>query len=202
MEKGKKRTTATVIVMIVLAAFIIIFYYYWSNRTEPLSSSKKQSEEQLLINKDLKLYYPDTPREVVKLFAHMMKAIYGDQASEDEVKALALKIRELYDQELLNKNPEDTYLANLNSDLAKWKKEKRKITNYLMVRENKDEDSEIDGVKYATRYVSFTIQKNNKFSEVWKVLLRQDKDKKWKILGWKLAPEDESEVSAADGSED
>jgi cell division protein FtsX len=103
MKNAKTRTTATVAFMIVLAIAILLFYYYWSNRTESLASSgKKVSQEQALINKDLTMYYPETPREVVKMFAGIMKALYC-HPSEDEIKPLALKVRELYDQELLNK---------------------------------------------------------------------------------------------------
>lgn len=192
MKKAKKKTISTVVLMIVFAVCILLFYYYWSTRTEPLGGTKKVSEEQALIDKDLTLYYPETPKEVVKLFAGMMKALYGDP-SEDETKALAAKIRELYDQEFLDSNPEDTYITNLYSDLAKWKKENKKITNFILVNEDDNQDSEIDGVKYATRYVSFTIQKNGKFSETWKILLRRNDYKQWKILGWELAPEEDSE---------
>jgi hypothetical protein len=69
---------------------------------------------------------------------------------------------------------------------------------------NKDEEKQnkIDGVKYATVFVSFTIQENGKFAEVWKVILRQDADKKWKILGWKLVPDNDSSLSSADDSAD
>lgn len=183
---AKKKTTATVVSMIILAAGIILLYYYWTNRTEPLSNSEKsKSEAQKFIDKDLVQHYPETPKEVTKLFAGMMKALY-DTPKENEVKPLALKIRQLYDGELLANNPENTYLTNLYTDLAVWKKQNRKITNYLLIREEEEQDKEIDGVKYATKYISFTIQQNIKFTETWKVLLRQDANMRWKILGWDL----------------
>ncbi len=189
---GRKRTAVTVVSMIVLAAAIIAVYYYWSNRTEPLSNAEKSlTENQKLINKDLVQNYPETPKEVTKIFASIMKAIYSNP-KEEEIKPLALKVRELYDDELLANNPENTYLTNLYSDLANWKKKNRIITNFLLVKEDEEEQKEIDGIKYATKYISFTIQQNIKFTETWKVLLRQNEEEQWKIMGWSYIKDDNS----------
>lgn len=191
MQKAKNRTAATVVTMLVIAMAILSFYFYWSFRTSPLDevSVEDMTEVQKLINKDLELYYPETPREVTKLFGSMMKNLY-DNISDEEREALALKIRELYDEEFLAANPQETYIKNLYSDVASWKAENRRISTSHLVKENLEQQVELDGVKYATVYLSFTIQENGKFTETWKVMLRQNADKKWKILGWKVAPED------------
>jgi Tfp pilus assembly protein PilO len=198
MGKAKKRTTTTIVVMTLLAIMILLFYFYWSNRTEPLDSSvENQSEVEKLLNKDLVLYYPETPREVVKLFSNMMKVLYDDlnnKMSEDEVKALALKIREIYDTEFLENNPEEIYIQNLYTDIASWKEKDRRITNTRVVNEDLEEENEIDGVKYSVNYVTFTIQENSKVIETWKILLRQDENEKWKILGWQVVPKDGNSV--------
>jgi hypothetical protein len=186
--KGKRRTAATITLMTILAVVILITYYYWTHRTEPLSSENNLTEVQKLVNKDLDLYYPGTPREVVKLFASMMQTLYNNPEDKD-IGALALKLRDLYDQEFLNSNPEDAYLSNLDSELKVWKEKNRTITNYLLINEEQEKVSEIDGVKYATEYISFTIQENSKSTEIWNVLLRQAVDGQWKILGWEPVSE-------------
>jgi hypothetical protein len=184
MMKGKRRTATTIILMIIFAGVVLMTYHYWINRTQPLHSSDNNlTEVQKLVKKDLKLYYPDTPRETVKLFAAMMKALYNNPKDKDR-KELALKLRELYDQEFLDSNPEDTYLSNLEVDLKKWDDKGRKITNFLLTNEDQVNEREIDGVEYATEYISFTIQENSKTTETWNVLLRRNSDQKWKILGW------------------
>jgi hypothetical protein len=194
MMKTGKKATKTIGIMIFVAIIILVFYYYISNRTDPIqdTSTDNLSETEKILNEDLQLYYPETSKEVVKFFARIMKALYNNP-KDDEVKPLALKIRELYDEEFLKNNPEDTYLTNLYTDIAAWKDKDRKITNYLLVKEDDEEDKKIDGVKYSTKFVSFTIQQNIKFSETWKVLLRQDENKQWKILGWEYVPEEEDE---------
>lgn len=186
--KGKRRTATTITLMTILAVVILITYYYWTHRTEPLSSEENLTEVQKLVNKDLDLYYPGTPREVVKLFASMMQTLYNNPEDKD-TGALALKLRDLYDQEFLNSNPEDAYLSNLDSELKVWKEKNRTITNYLLINEEQEKVSEIDGVKYATEYISFTIQENSKSTEIWNVLLRQAVDGQWKILGWEPVSE-------------
>jgi len=191
-SKGKQRTAWTIIIMTILAIAIIIFYFYWTNRTNPLGGNpdEKLSETQKLIKKDLDLYYPETPREVVKLFGSMMKALYNER-EDDEINALALKIRELYDEELLANNPEDKYLKDLYSDLAEWEESDRRISNYLLIDDEEDTKTEIEGVSYTVIRIAFTIQENTKFTETWKVLLRQDENEKWKIVGWGSVPQTE-----------
>ena len=190
MNKYKRRTVVTIGFMILFAVIILMVYYYLSNRVTPLTGLEGEnlSETEKILAVDLEYNYPETPREVVKLFARIMKSLYHDPENED-VEPLALKIRELYDVEFLENNPEDTYLTNLKTDIAEWKENNRSITNYILVNKELEQTKEIDGINYSVVYVSYTIQKNKKFTETWKILLRQDENKEWKILGWEYAPD-------------
>lgn len=103
MNKSKKRTTSTIISMTVFAVVALMLYYYWINRTEPLEETTRElTEIEKVLEKDLDSNYPKTPREVVKLYSNMLKLIYTD-LEEEELEALAWKIRELYDLELIEK---------------------------------------------------------------------------------------------------
>lgn len=189
MKKAKNRTTITIAVMSIIAIALLGFYFYWNYRTKPIEevSLEDMTKAQKLIAKDLELYYPETPREVVKLFGNMINALY-DNVSDEDLEPLALKIRELYDEEFLAANPEEAYLTNLKTDLAEWKKNNRRIaTNFIVKKENEQQDV-MEGVNYSINYVSFTIQEEGKFTETWKVMLRQDSNQKWKILGWQVMP--------------
>ena len=191
MKKTGNRTAVTVISMLFIAIIIVSFYLYWSYRTTPISeiSVEDMTEAQKLIQKDLDLNYPETPRETVKLFGNMIKALY-DNIKDEDAEPLALKVRILYDEEFLEANPQDTYLKTLYSDLALWKKKDRRITSFMLVNDDQEQREEIDSIQYATEYISFTIQENRKFTEIWKVILRQDESSQWKILGWQTVPED------------
>lgn len=185
MGKARKRTAATIGAMTVIAVIVLLFYYYWANRVTPIedTSMANLTENEKILAEDFGKNYPATPREVVKSFARIMKALYSEPKDE-ELEPLAMKIRELYDKEFLANNPEDSYLTNLKTDIASWKEKNRIITNFLLANEDKEQESVIDGVNYSVNYVTYTIQENIKFTETWKVLLRQDEKKKWKILGW------------------
>lgn len=192
MGKAKRRTATTIVTMVIAAVSILLLYYYWTNRTDPLkeTSIEELSEIEKLLDKDLDRNYPETPREVVKLHSSMLKTLYTD-LEDEEVESLALKIRELYDVEFLENNPEENYLINLYSEITEWKKANRTISKFMLVNADLEQNSTIDGREYADVYVSYTIQEKRKFSEIWRFLLRQSEDDKWKILGWGLYPEEE-----------
>lgn len=194
MKNAKNRTSKTIGIMLVITIVILLIYYYTSNSTKPLIEESEQNltEVEKILREDYESNYPGTPRETVKAFARIMRALYNNPKDE-EIEPLALKIRELYDEEFLQNNPEDSYLVNLKTDIAKWQEEKRVITNYLLVKEEIEEEKVMEGVKYSVNYVQYTIQENGKFTETWKVLLRQDSNKKWRILGWEFVPKDDNE---------
>ncbi len=191
MGKARKRTIVTIGLMTLFAIIILLFYYYWTNRVTPLedASTENLTETEKILAEDLENEYPATARETVKVFAGVMKALYNEPKDE-EIEPLALKIRELYDEEFLKNNPEDTYLTYLKTDIAEWQDKDRRITNFLLVNDEQEQESEVEGVKYSLNYVSFTIQENIKFTETWKILLRQDEKKRWKVLGWEFVAEE------------
>ena len=193
MGKSKQRTVTTIIAMTIIAVIIVIFYFNWSNKMDNYqdTSAKGLSEADKLINLDLKQNYPETTEAVVKLYCNMIKVVHSG-IKDDQVKALAIKMRELFDTELIQNNPEDSYLQKLYSDVASSKDKGRVITNYLIDKENIDQQNTVDGKDYATVYVSFTIMEKSKFSENWRYLLRKDDQGLWKIMGWEFAQNNEA----------
>ena len=191
MNKLSRKNFKTVGFMTAFALAIVLLYYYLTTRTEPIvdTSVTSKTEYEQINNIDLEQNYPATPREVVKLFGRIIKYLY-DQPKDDEIKPLALKVRGLYDEAFLEHNPEEDYLNDLYTELASWQEDNRRITNYLLTNEDLEEDSEIDGVKYSVKYLTYTIKEKAKFTETWKVLLRQDEKNRWKIMGWEYVPAD------------
>lgn len=189
MGKSKWKTVGTIIFMMIIAGIVVMFYFYLSNRTTPLKTSKRQmTEVEKMINLDFDNNYPGTPREVVKVYGNMLKTLHSD-IKDDQVKALALKMRECFDDELLNNNPKDQYIKNLFSEVASSKKKGKKITNVLIVNKSKEKEKTIKDKEYAIVYVAYTISKKSKYSETWKYLLRQNDKKQWKIMGWEYVPD-------------
>lgn len=186
MGKGSiRRTVMTIFTMTIVAVSVLWFYYERSNRIDPPKETvENTSEIQRILNKDLENYYPESPRELIKLYSSMLKNLYSNLTAE-ELEALAYKMRDLYDEELLYHNPLDEYMINLYAEVEAFKKDGRKITNFL-ISDEKEEIVKRDGKEFTTLKVAYSIQAKNKHSENWRFLLRRDVESKWRILGWEI----------------
>ncbi|HHU72958.1 MAG TPA: hypothetical protein GXZ21_13145 [Clostridiales bacterium] len=189
MGSAKQRTLITIFVMSTIAVLVILLYHYLVNRTEV--SIEEPTEVEVLINKDLELYYPATPKEVVKLYSNMLQNLYTE-LEEDEYKALGLKMRELYDEELLEINSLDKHINQLSNEILEWKNAKRRIVNFSFDNDKDNLSRVEDGVEYQINNVSYTFEERSKFIEDYSFILRKDENNRWKILGWRLIPQSES----------
>jgi len=174
--------------MIILAIGILLLYFYMSNRTDsPKETTVKElSEIGLLLGKDIELNYPDSPREVIKLYSRMTKCLYSD-IEEADAEALAIKMKDLYDEEFFANYPEPQYLEDVRTDIDEYAYAERRISSYLIEKSSLTVYNEIEGRECATLNASFTTREKsglNKTTE--KFLLRKSNDGKWKILGWKI----------------
>ena len=169
----------------VLATFI-----YQSQRADKIKETtlEKLTEVEKMLKTDLEKDYPKTPRELAKLHGDMTRLLYSG-IEDDEIKELAIIIRDLYDKEFLDNNPKEKYLKNLYSDIALWREMKRKIENNFVVNEQDEELIVKDGKEYATAYISFTITEKGKTTELRRYIMRKDEENKWKILGWEYIPD-------------
>lgn len=189
--KKAKRPISSVFTLISIAAIIVVLVYvnqtHQANKLKE-TSMEKLSEAEKLIELDLDKDYPDTPRGVANLHGDMTRLLYSG-VEDDDIKKLAIKTREIYDDEFLENNPEEQYLTNLYTDIALWLELGRKIENNIVINKELEEIQIQDGKEYATAFISFTITERGKTSEHRRYLMRKDKDDKWKILGWEFIPD-------------
>ena len=190
MNKAKK-PISTIFTFISIIAVILVMIYV--NQTRQANKQKETSLEILsevekLLEMDLDNDYPKTPRDVAKLHGDMTRLLYSG-LEDGEIKNLAIKIRDLYDEEFLSKNPEEQYLTNLYSDIALWNQVNRRIEYNLVANKENEEFYELDGKKYATAYISFTIREKGQTSELRRYIIRKDDEGKWKVVGWEYIPE-------------
>ncbi len=192
MGNAAKRITSIIVTILIIAIIASLFYLDFSQNKMKMkeASNKVLTEAEKLLARDMNTNYPETPRELAKYYSNITKLLFSG-LEDDEVEALAKRALELYDDEFLNNTPEQMYLKDLYSEIAAWNKAERKITNYLLVNEDKAERWEKDGREYANIYVSYYTMGESKGSQTRNYMMRKSEEGKWKILGWKYVLEED-----------
>ncbi|BBF44357.1 hypothetical protein lbkm_3070 [Lachnospiraceae bacterium KM106-2] len=187
-KQKKKSSIATIVIMLLFAAVILVGFYYIANNTNNKEEEVKvpQTEIEKILAKDLEISYPDTPREVIKLYSRISRAYYNKQYTEEQLDQLVDQYRLLLDDELLEKNgSKANYMKKLKSDIKSYEKEKKTITSYLIEENSSTKYTTVDKRECASLNVAYMLKQDGKYKKLYeRFLLRKDKDGKWKIVGW------------------
>lgn len=186
-EKGKRTTQVTIVVMI-LILIVVGYYCYLVNRTRRADAEKALTAVENVLLRDLEHNYPPTPKEVIRYYNDILKCFYNEECSQEEIEALARKVRGLYDQELLDHNEWSTYIFNLEAEIQNFQNLKRRISNISLASSTDVDEFTQDGYKFAKIRCGYNIlQGKESSSSIHVYLLRKDEDGHWKIYGWELA---------------
>ncbi len=192
---GRLKEAKGIIILIIVIGLIIGYYFYLSNRTVTQTEESAQpTAVQTVLLDNLEISYPPSPKEVVKFYCEITKCFYNEKYTEEELKALALKIRELYDDELVANQSEEQYLTDLKADIDSFAEKKCTISSYSTSSSMDVEYFSADGFEFAKLYCMFTLRQGTelKFTTE-RFLLRKDDEGHWKIYGWELADTNENE---------
>lgn len=188
MYKKAQNLIVVIIVMVALAAAVIGGFFLvrnMGNKNREVRKSKTEVEK--LMEFDLDNNYPGTAREVLKINNRLMKCYYNEELSDEQLKVLAAQNQKLFDEELLKRNPYDTYLPRLKKEIEGYKKSKVTIINIGLQELAEAETEERGGYKFCNLLVSFFLKEGNGHKKTnHKYYLREDKDGKWKILFWEV----------------
>lgn len=184
----KSNIIKIVIIGIVLAALIIGYYYYLSNKNkEPQEEVVESTEVQKVLMRDLEKNYPPTPKEVVKYFSEITKCFYNEDYTEDELYELAMKIQDIYDDELVANKTQEQYLEDLQDDIEEMASLDCTISSYELSASTDVEEFMENGDSCARLYCTYNIRQGTQMTASRLVfVLRKDEDGHWKILGWEL----------------
>ena len=192
----KKATGARALVFCAVMVLLVVgYYYYLSNRNVPQPEEAVPEEEVLtptqeVLLRNLDTNYPPTPREVVKYFSEITQCFYNEENTEEEIEALGLKIRELYDDELVENQTEENYLASLKFDIEEFKKNNRTISSYAPSSSVDVDTFSEDGYDWARLYCIYGIKQGELlYNSNIVFVLRKDEQGHYKIYGWKLVEE-------------
>lgn len=179
-----------VILLIVIAVLIVGAFTFVAFRTpKTVEDVTDVTEKDELMNRNIDVNYPATPREVMKLYNRYLLCLYGVEGGElssEELNALGKKMRGMYDEELLEENPEETNLTSLSQELAAFRSSGKVMIQANICGSNEVEFIEVKGSQGALLQASYFIKKGKEeFSRTYQqFLLRKDESGKWKILGF------------------
>ncbi len=186
------RGTKGIIILVMMMVLVIGYFYYLSNRTVSSDNktatvnTEKISPVATVLLRNLDINYPATPKEVVKYYAELTKVLYNEEYTDEEFQALAVKIQQLYDPELVANKEQSEYLQDLKDEIEAFHTNKWTISTYWTSSSTDVERFTEDGYEFARLYCTFTIRQSGgsgSSNEVF--LLRKDENEHWKIYGWK-----------------
>ena len=185
-----KKYSKTMIIVAMMAVAALVYYYYLSNKT-PSQDATQQSianeEIAALTTRDISANYPESPKEVVKLYVRIVKQYYDTELTNEQIESLGKQARLLFDDELKSKQTETEFLDALKTDISSYRSIGRKISDYTIDSSSNVDYKTLDDKKYASLVVLYYIRENNNLNNSYtKFTLRQDNNGKWKILFWEV----------------
>lgn len=193
-KKNQKNKLKIYTIIIILITLGVMYYIYIDNKPKKEVVIEENAEVVRLVNKNLNQTYPETPREVVKLYNRIIICFYNEEYTNNQLIALTNQARTLFDEELIERNPYDEYFKRLCEEIESYKDIDQKISSCIL-ESNREvdyytkEDKKMASVEcvYYLKGDEGTIKVSHEY------VLRKDEDGKWKILYWKLADKEDDE---------
>ena len=186
MFKGTKG----MVILVFLVLLVLGYYFYLSNRSMPEKTEEISVEtmtvSQKVLSRNLETNYPPSPREVVKYFSEITECYYNEEHTDEELRDLGLKMREIYDDDLVANQTEEMYLSLLKSDVEEYKQNNRTISSFSPSSSVDVETFTKDGYECAKLYCVYDINQDGLlYQTTLCFILRKDEDAHYKIYGWK-----------------
>ena len=175
------------IVLLALGAVVVVGLYFMF-----VGSKKSPGEEQYnltavdeITTTNLEKNYPANPRMVVELYAKTMKVLYKEEYTEGQQDKMLYVLKGIMDDELLNEQV--NFSKSMKNEIAERKEGDYSISNYL-VQNSEPEVVTVSGKKMCNVECLFSLRKGNSgtVANYYQFILRQDDEKRWKILGWNV----------------
>ena len=181
-QKNKRNLYVFVVIILLVALGALAIYYKYMKRQQMQETvHTPTTETEKLIAKDLEMGYPETPKEVMKLFGRINQCIYNNSMSSGEFSTMVGKLRELYCKELKDKNEQKKMEETIREEKNTYKSQKRKIINYNIEEENTYQYKEAEGKELVYLDFSYFIRASNEYSTVNLFAILVKEDGKWKI---------------------
>lgn len=186
-----KKTVYGIIAVLMIAAFILVAFYLINGKK---SKENAVAEEQVdvtalteILLQDIEKTYPPTPKELLKYYSEITCCFYNQDLNEEQLKDLAVRARELYDEDLVSSVTEEEYVQALKEDILSFKSQNIVISGYSLCASTDVEYFSQDGYDCARLFATYRLRQGTEYvySEE-TFIMRKDGDNHWKIYGWVL----------------
>ena len=181
-----KKYGRTIIVIAVLVALGLGYYYYLANKDtgkDATDIAADTSEVSVLISKDIMANYPESPKDVVNLYARITKAYYDTSLTNEQIEALGKQARLMFDDELKNTQTDADFYEKLKEDIGNYNSTKTRISSYVIQSAAKTKYSTFKDRQYASIALVYYLRQGDKLIDSpTKFTFRKDDDGHWKIL--------------------
>lgn len=184
------------VLTITLLLIVAVLVYYRSINKEQIDNEDNTvvMDKDILLSKDLEENYPLTVCQVVNLFTRIQKCYYNEECSNNELLELADMAMVIFDDELVNNNPYDQYVSNLEQEINDYRENNRTISRVIIGKSSEVTYSTVDGIKYASLECIYYVKDDDGTAKnITTYILRKDDEDRWKILGWQEYQPDEWE---------
>ena len=184
----KSITVKSIIVAVFFVVLVLSYFNHLSNKSATRRSDAQKTEIQTLMDYDMEMEYPNTPRDVAKLHNRYFKLFYGQSLSDEELSSLNKKVRMLYCHDLLVANPEADSLLKLKNDIEAVKEAGYTYKLCELPEASQVETFTKDGSEMASLEVRITGNTKETMGYIYRQYLMIKEDGCWKIYGWGESP--------------
>ena len=203
-SKGLSKGIIAGITAIILVAVLIILAFSYVNKEKAKEVTTEPAVEVSAVDgillSDFDRNYPPTPKEVVKMYSEITTCFYNEKMDEVTLEKLAIKSRELCDEELVANQTFEEYIDALQTEILSFNSKSLTVSGYTLSSAADVEYYSVDGFNFAKLYVTYRLRQGTEFvysNEVF--LLRKDDSGHWKIYGFTMADDEPtSELSEAE----
>ena len=104
----------------------------------------------MLISKDIMANYPESPKDVVNLYARITKAYYDTSLTDEQIEALGKQARLMFDDELKNTQTDADFYEKLKEDIGNYNSTTTRISSYVILSATKTKYSTFKDRLYAS----------------------------------------------------
>ena len=163
-----KKIGIVIIAIVLIAGISGTFYMVNSNSQKKVQKEKTLTDIQKITSKDLEKNYPQTPREVVKLYNKILSCYYKENYTDKELDGLVEQALKLFDDELAANNPKDTYKQSVKDDAKNYSDQGITMAQTDVCDSNDVKYFMKEGSSYSKTYQDYVLRQDEK--GCWKIL--------------------------------